>query len=61
VVALGELMHSVETIYSRTFETIPLLIVAALWYLIMVSILSALQHLIERHYGRGAADAGPMA
>ena len=60
VVALGELMHSVETIYSRTFETIPLLIVAALWYLIMVSILSVLQHLIERHYGRGAADAGPM-
>jgi ABC-type amino acid transport system permease subunit len=27
-------------IYNRTFETIPLLIVAALWYLIMVSILS---------------------
>jgi polar amino acid transport system permease protein len=61
VVALGELMHSVETIYSRTFETIPLLIVAALWYLIMVSILSVLQHLIERHYGRGSADAGLAA
>jgi polar amino acid transport system permease protein len=54
VVGLGELMQSVENIYSRTFETIPLLIVAALWYLVMVSLLSTVQHFIERHYGRGA-------
>ena len=53
VVALSELMHSVELIYSRTFETIPLLIVAALWYLIMVSVLSVVQHFIESHYSRG--------
>jgi len=55
VVALGELMHSVETIYARTFETMPMLIVAALWYIIMVSILSAIQYFIERHYSRGWA------
>jgi polar amino acid transport system permease protein len=53
VVALHELMHSVETIYSRTFETMPLLIVAALWYLIMVSLLSVGQYFIERHYLKG--------
>jgi len=53
VVALGELMHSVETIYSRTFETMPLLIVAALWYLALVSLLSVVQHFIERHYLKG--------
>jgi polar amino acid transport system permease protein len=53
VVALHELMHSVETIYSRTFETMPLLIVAALWYLIMVSLLSIGQYFIERHYLKG--------
>jgi polar amino acid transport system permease protein len=53
VVALHELMHSVETIYSRTFETMPLLIVAALWYLILVSILSVGQFFIERHYLKG--------
>ncbi len=46
-------MNSVENIYSRTFETIPLLIVAALWYLILVSILSVIQFFIERHYSRG--------
>jgi polar amino acid transport system permease protein len=53
VVALGELMHSVETIYSRTFETMPLLVVAALWYLVLVSLLSVVQHFIERHYLKG--------
>jgi polar amino acid transport system permease protein len=54
VVGLAELMQSVENIYSRTFETIPLLIVAALWYLVMVSILSTIQRFIERHYARGS-------
>jgi polar amino acid transport system permease protein len=53
VVALHELMHSVETIYSRTFETMPMLIVAAAWYLIMVSVLSIVQFFIERHYMKG--------
>ena len=57
VVALPELMQSVENIYSRTFETIPMLIVAALWYLIMVSLLSVAQHFIERHYARGSESA----
>jgi polar amino acid transport system permease protein len=56
VVALSELMNSIENIYSRTFETVPLLIVAALWYLVMVSVLSILQYFIERHYGRGRDD-----
>jgi polar amino acid transport system permease protein len=61
VVALQELMHSVESIYSRTFETIPLLIVAALWYLIMVSLLSVVQFFIERYYSKGWTDrVGPM-
>jgi polar amino acid transport system permease protein len=53
VVALNELMHSVELIYTRTFETVPLLIVAAIWYLVLVSILSIIQYFIERHYSRG--------
>lgn len=55
VVALPELMHSVELIYSRTFETIPLLIVASLWYLLMVSVLSIAQHWVEGHYAKGSS------
>ncbi|WP_201841869.1 amino acid ABC transporter permease [Microvirga zambiensis] len=54
VVALGELMHSVELIYARNFETMPMLVVAALWYLILVSVLSAAQHMVENYYGRGS-------
>jgi polar amino acid transport system permease protein len=52
VVALQELMQSAEDIYSRTFETIPLLIVASLWYLALTSLLSVAQHFIEVYYSR---------
>ena len=57
VVALQELMNAVENIYSSNFQTIPLLIVAALWYLIMVSVLSVAQSFIERYYARGSDGA----
>ena len=56
VVALSELMNAVERIYTRTFETVPMLIVAALWYLFLVSLLSIGQFFIERNYGRGSDD-----
>jgi polar amino acid transport system permease protein len=52
VVALEELMESAQDIYSRTFETIPLLIVASLWYLTLTSLLSVAQHFIEVYYSR---------
>jgi polar amino acid transport system permease protein len=52
VVALQELMESAQNIYSRTFETIPLLIVASLWYLALTSLLSVAQHFIEAYYSR---------
>jgi polar amino acid transport system permease protein len=53
IVALQELMFSVESIYTRTFETIPLLIVAAIWYLVLVSMLSVVQYFIELYYSKG--------
>jgi polar amino acid transport system permease protein len=52
VVALQELMQSAQDIYSRTFQTIPLLIVASLWYLALTSLLSVAQHFIEVYYSR---------
>ncbi len=61
VVALPELMHSVELIYSSTFETIPLLIVASLWYLLMVTVLSLIQVRVERHYAKGSSIAYSQA
>jgi polar amino acid transport system permease protein len=55
VLALPELLYSAQIIYSKNFQTIPLLIVASLWYLIVVSVLSIGQHFLEKRVGRGAA------
>jgi polar amino acid transport system permease protein len=45
-------------IYSRTYQTIPLLIVATIWYLVLATVLTAIEHYIEHHL---ASDfkAGP--
>jgi polar amino acid transport system permease protein len=55
VVVIGyfELQTAAQSIYSRTFQTIPLLIVAAAWYLVLTSVLSVGQGYLERHFGRG--------
>ncbi|WP_232247448.1 amino acid ABC transporter permease [Kitasatospora azatica] len=53
-ISLEELLRAGENIYSRTFQTIPLLVVVSLWYLFLTSILTVVQYYIERHYARGA-------
>ncbi len=56
-----ELLFRTQNIYSRTYQIIPMLIMASLWYLAMTSVLMVAQTRIERHYGRGAtrASTGP--
>ena len=56
-IAVGDLLYSAQSIYARTFETIPLLLVASLWYLAVVSILSIGQGYLERHFSRDEATA----
>jgi polar amino acid transport system permease protein len=51
-IAVDDLFYSAQSIYARTFETIPLLIVVAIWYLAAVSIMSFGQHFLERYFGR---------
>jgi polar amino acid transport system permease protein len=53
VIAMADLLYSVQSIYNRTFEIIPLLLVAVLWYLLITSILNIGQGAIERYYSRG--------
>lgn len=53
VTSTPELLYSVQVIYNNTFETIPLLVVASLWYLVVTSILYAVQHYVERRFSRG--------
>jgi polar amino acid transport system permease protein len=54
VISLPELLGTVSIIYSRTFQTIPMLIVASIWYLFLTTILTVGQYYIERRYARGA-------
>lgn len=48
-----DLQYATNAIGNRTFLPIPLLIVAALWYLLITSILMVGQGYIERYFGRG--------
>ncbi|MEO7939626.1 MAG: amino acid ABC transporter permease [Burkholderiaceae bacterium] len=53
VIAMGDLLYSVQAVYNRTFEVIPLLMVAVLWYLLITSVLNIVQSRIETYYARG--------
>ena len=58
VLAFPELLYSAQLVYSANFKTIPLLIAASLWYLLVTSILSLGQFYVERHFNRGTATPG---
>jgi polar amino acid transport system permease protein len=53
VISLQDVLFSAQIIYQRTYEVIPLLLVATLWYLLMTSVLSVGQYYVERYFGRG--------
>jgi len=55
VLGVGELLMSVQLIYARTYQTIPLLIVACVWYLFMTLLLSYPQSQIEKKFSRTRA------
>ncbi len=59
VLAYPELLYSAQLIYAVNYQTIPLLITASLWYLIVTTVLSVGQHFLERHYQR--SDGGRRA
>ncbi|MFC4148768.1 amino acid ABC transporter permease [Micromonospora mangrovi] len=58
IIAGRDLMTAVQTVYQGNYKVIPLLVVAAIWYLALVSLLSVGQWLIERRFGRGFARGG---
>jgi polar amino acid transport system permease protein len=53
-ITVVELLRAVENVYSRTYQTVPLLMVASFWYLTMTSLLTVGQYYLERHFARGA-------
>ncbi|MDV5144663.1 amino acid ABC transporter permease [Streptomyces sp. SBC-4] len=56
VIAVQDLLYSTQLIYHRTYEVIPLLLVATLWYVAVTSVLSLGQHYVERYYARGTGS-----
>lgn len=52
-IAVSDLLFTVQQIYARNFQIIPLLLVATLWYIFIVSVMSLGQWRLERRFGRG--------
>jgi polar amino acid transport system permease protein len=58
-IAVVDLFQAAQNIASTTYEVVPLLLVASLWYLFFTSILTVGQYYIERYYARGASRQLP--
>lgn len=59
VLAYNELFYTIQVIYARTNEVIPMLLVATLWYVIITTVLNIIQYYVERHFARGAVRTLP--
>jgi polar amino acid transport system permease protein len=58
VIAMADLLYSVQSIYNRTFEVVPMLLVAVIWYLLITSVLNIGQSYVERYYSRSDRRSG---
>ena len=56
VISGSDLMTQVQSVYAQSYEVIPLLTVASIWYLFLTLILAIPQRMLERYYGRGHTD-----
>ncbi|MEQ5842715.1 amino acid ABC transporter permease [Paraburkholderia acidicola] len=54
VIQYAEMLHNAQNIYYANARVMELLIVAAIWYLGVVTVLSLVQTQVERRYARGA-------
>ncbi|MGO2750668.1 MAG: amino acid ABC transporter permease [Pseudoclavibacter sp.] len=48
VIGLADVLYAAQVISAQNFQVIPLLIVASIWYLVLVSLFEALRHYLER-------------
>jgi polar amino acid transport system permease protein len=55
VIQYPEVLHNAQNIYYANSRVIELLIVAGIWYLVVVSVLTPLQMLLERRFARGVS------
>lgn len=53
VIGYPELLTTVQKVYALNGETVPMLTVACIWYLVITSLLMVGQMWLERRFGRG--------
>jgi polar amino acid transport system permease protein len=59
IISYSELLGTAQGIYSVNYDTLELLVVASIWYLVCTTLFSIGQYFLERHFGRGfALDRG---
>ena len=61
IIAMDDLLYSVQAIYNQNFQIIPLLIVAVIWYLVITSVLTFVQARSEKRFAKGERGAAPAA
>ncbi|QIB39587.1 amino acid ABC transporter permease (plasmid) [Rhizobium oryzihabitans] len=64
VLALPDLLYSAQMVYARTYQTVPLLLVATIWYLVLTTVLTVIEHAVEHRlkseHRAGAKKAGGL-
>ncbi|MFD9597312.1 amino acid ABC transporter permease [Kitasatospora sp. NPDC059973] len=58
VLAVSDLLYSVQLVYLQSYQVIPMLMVATIWYIVITTVLSVGQYYVERHYAKGATRDG---
>ncbi|MFB8247567.1 amino acid ABC transporter permease [Streptomyces sp. NPDC055952] len=58
VISAHDLMSNIQDVYAQNYQVIPMLVVASIWYLALVTLLGIPQAWLERRYGRGSSTQG---
>lgn len=61
IISAHDLMSNIQDVYAQNYQVIPMLVVASLWYLALVTLLSVPQAWLERRYGRGSDRGGHIS
>ncbi len=58
IAAIGglEMFGRLQSVYSQTYQIIPLLVVACIWYLFLTSVLTIGQGYLEAYFGKGFGE-----
>ncbi|WP_423832405.1 amino acid ABC transporter permease [Streptomyces manipurensis] len=61
IISAHDLMSNIQDVYAQNYQVIPMLVVASLWYLALVTLLGIPQTWLERRYGRGSGRDGHLS